>query len=137
FAEYAAVSDEWLYPIPDGVSDEQATAVSLVGITAHLGLVRDARLKHGEILFVNGGSGGVGSMVVQMAKALGARVVTTAGSDEKVARVRQLGADLVINYKTENLDTALKSFAPDGVNVWWESLREPDFDRAISHLAAR
>ena len=72
---------------PTGVSDETAAACALVGITAHLGLVRDAKLKAGETLFVNGGTGGVGSMVVQMAKALGARVITTAGSDEKVAPV--------------------------------------------------
>src|SRR5207248_3273427 len=70
-------------------------------------------------------------------KAVGARVVTTAGNAEKVARVRKLGADLVINYKTEDVDAAIKSFAPAGVNLWWETLREPDFDRAISHLATR
>src|SRR3954469_25413593 len=74
FAEYAAVGEEWLYPTPAGVSDEAAVALSLVGITAQLGIVRDARLKSGETLFVNGGSGGVGSTVVQMAKAIGARV---------------------------------------------------------------
>ena len=71
FAEYAVVDETWLYPLPDEVSYEQATAVSLVGITAHLGLVRDARLGAGDILFVNGGTGGVGSMVVQMGKASG------------------------------------------------------------------
>jgi len=109
----------------------------LVSITAYLGLVRDARLKAGEVLFVNGGSGGVGSAVVQMAKALGARVIATAGSAEKAARVRKLGADVAINYKTENVDAAIKSCATNGVNVWWETLREPDFERAVSHLAAR
>jgi NADPH2:quinone reductase len=137
FGEFAAVDEDWLYPIPNGVSDEQAAALSLVSITAHLGLVRDAKLKSGEILFVNGGSGGVGSAVVQMAKALGARVISTAGTDEKAARVRKLGADLAINYKSENVEAAIKAFAPDGVNVWWETLREPDFDRAIAHLAPR
>ena len=60
FAEYAAVEEDWLYATPDGVSDEAAAACALVGITAHLGLVRDAKLKSGETLFVNGGTGGVG-----------------------------------------------------------------------------
>src|SRR5262245_48576991 len=137
FAEYAAVDESWLYSTPGGVSDEQAAAISLVGITAHLGLVRDARLKKGETIFVNGGSGGVGSTVVQMSKALGARVITTAGSDQKGEACRALRADAVINYKTENVDAAIKAFAPAGVNVWWETLREPDFERAISHLASR
>jgi NADPH2:quinone reductase len=80
FAEFCAVDECWLYRTPDGVSHEQAAAVALVGITAHLGAVRTAGLRKGETIFVNGGSGGVGSMVVQMARAIGARVIATAGS---------------------------------------------------------
>jgi len=137
FAELAAVDEQWLNPIPDGVSQEDAVAVSLVGITAHLGLMRDARLKAGETIFVNGGSGGVGSAVVQMAKALGARVITTAGTDEKARICLQLGADLALNYKTQDVDAAIKKFAPQGLNVWWETLREPNFERAIPLLAIR
>ena len=137
FAEFAAVDYRWLHRIPEGVSDADAVALSLVGITAQLGLVRNANLKTGEILFVNGGSGGVGSCVVQMAKILGARVITTAGTDEKAAACRDLGADLAINYKTQDVAAAVKAFAPAGVNVWWETLREPDFDRTVSLLAPR
>jgi NADPH2:quinone reductase len=137
FAEYAAVDECWLYPTPDKVMDEQAAAIPLVGITAHLGLVREAKLHKGETIFVNGGSGGVGSTVVQMAKVIGARVITTAGSDEKVEACRKLGADAAINYKTQNVEAEIKKFAPAGVNVWWETLREPDFDRAIGALTAR
>ncbi len=136
-AEYAAASEEWLYPTPDGVTSEQAAALALVGITAHLGLVRDAKLKAGETLFVNGGSGGVGSAVVQMAKAIGARVITTAGSEEKLALCRELGAEVAINYKSDDVDAMIKAFAPQGVNVFWETLREPDFDRAVALLAPR
>ncbi len=137
FSELAAVDERWLYPIPDGVSEEEIVALSLVGITAQLGLVRNAQLKAGEVLFVNGGSGGVGSSVLQMAKIIGARVITTAGSDEKVAICRELGADLVINYHTENVDEGIRRFAPDGVNVWWETLREPNFERTIPLLSKR
>ncbi len=137
FAELAVVGEEWLYPTPDGVSSETVVALALVGITAHLGLVRDARLRAGETLFVNGGSGGVGSAVVQMAKAIGARVITTAGSPQKAALCRELGADTVIDYKTEDVVARIKETAPQGINLWWETLREPDFDRAVSVLAAR
>lgn len=137
FAEYAVIDECWLYPTPAGVPDEQAAAVALVGITSHLGLVRDAKLQAGEILFVNGGSGGVGSTVVQMAKALGAKVITTAGSPEKVAACRKLGADLAIDYKTDDVDARIKEFAPLGVNVWWETLREPNFERTVGMLAPR
>jgi NADPH2:quinone reductase len=137
FAEYAAVDEDWLYATPTGVSSENAVALALVGITAHLGLVRDAKIKADDTLFVNGGSGGVGSAVVQIAKAAGARVITTAGSVEKVALCRELGADLAINYKEEDVDARIKESAPQGVSVWWETLREPNFDRAVGLLGRR
>jgi NADPH2:quinone reductase len=137
FAEYAAVDEVWLYPTPAGVSDRDAAATALVGITAHLGLFRDARLRRGETLFVHGGSGGVGSCVVQMAKVVGARVITTAGSAEKAEYCRQLGADVVIQYQQEDEAEALRKAAPQGVDVWWETLREPNLEQAIGHLALR
>jgi len=137
FAEYAAIDECWLYPTPANVSDEQAAALALVAITAHLGLVRDAELLSGETLFVNGGSGGVGSAVVQIAKILGARVITTAGNERKAEVCGRLGADHVILYQATGVAGPLKKIAPTGVHVWWETLREPDFDLAISSLAAR
>jgi len=135
FAEYAAVDECWLYPTPERVADREAAAIALVGITAHLGLFRKARIQPGEALFVHGGSGGVGSCVVQMAKAAGARVMTTAGDDRKAEACRQLGADLVVNYKTDDVDEAIRRFAPEGINIWWETLQEQDFERIVGHLA--
>jgi NADPH2:quinone reductase len=137
FSELAAVDESWLYPTPVGVSDRNAAATALVGITAHLGLVRDAHVQPGEIVFVHGGSGGVGSCVIQIAKALGATVVATAGSEEKAEVCRQLGADCAINYTTDDVDEALKTFTPDGVDVWFETLREQDLVQAVSHLRMR
>ena len=137
FAQLAAVDEHWLYALPAGVADETAAATALVGLTAHLGLVRDCRLTKGETIFVNGGSGGVGSMVVQMSKALGARVIATAGSSEGVEICRRLGADLAIDYKGEDVAARVREFAPQGVNVWWETTREPDFDRVVGLLAER
>lgn len=137
FAELAAVHERWLYPIPDGAKEEDAAALSLVGITAHLGLVNHAVLRRGEVLFVNGGAGAVGSCVVQMAKIIGAKVIATAGTEEKVQACRELGADVAVNYKTQDVDEAIREFAPQGVNVWWETLREPNFERTVSMLALR
>lgn len=131
FAEYAAVHEDWLYPIPEGVSEQEAAAVALVGITAHLGLFRCAKLQAGEIVFVNGGTGGVGSMVVQMAKAVGAQVIATVGSEEKANLCRQWGADLVLNYKTDDVPARIKEFSGAGVHVWFETQREPDYDRMV------
>jgi len=137
FAEYCAVDECWLYPTPHGVGDETTAATALVGVTAHLGLFRKAKLQAGESVFVHGGSGGVGSMVVQMAKAAGARVITTGGTEAKLATCRELGADAAVNYKTDDVDAAVGEFAPDGVNVFWETLREPNFDKIIGYLAER
>jgi NADPH2:quinone reductase len=119
------------------VADECLAASALVGITAHLGLFREAQLQAGETIFVNGGSGGVGSMVVQMAKAAGAKVIATAGSAQKCAAVNALGADVVLNYKTDDIAAALQSCCSGGVQVYWETTREPDFDKIVSYLAPR
>jgi NADPH2:quinone reductase len=121
--------------MPEEISDQDAAAVALVGITAHLGLFREAQLKVGESVFVNGGSGGVGSCVIQMARAIGARVVATAGSDEKAKICRDLGTDLVVNYQTDDVDAALEKFG--AIDVWFETLRQHDFDRVVRHMAMR
>ncbi len=137
FSELCAVDAQWLYPTPDGVSDEEVAASALVAITAHLGLLREARLKASDTVFVRGGAGGVGSMVLQISKALGATVIATAGGAQKAELCRSLGADHVLDYTQGDLQEKVLAIAPDGVNVVWETLREPDFDFAVSLLAER
>jgi len=137
FAELCAVDEQWLYPSPEEVDDQTLAACALVGITAHLGLLRDVDLRAGETIFVQGGAGGVGSMVVQMARAAGARVFATAGADQKVAACRKLGAEIAVNYNTADVDAELQRFAPEGVDVFWETAREPDFDRIVASMADR
>ena len=140
FAELAAVDARWLYPTPTDISDRDAAAAALVGITAHLGLVTHAGLRPGETIFVSGGSGGVGAMVVQIAKRLGARVVATASGPAAAARVQALGADVVIDRRSlaadpDALVRAVLAASPGGVDVLWEALREPDLDAAVAMLA--
>ncbi|MBM4074623.1 MAG: NADPH:quinone reductase [Planctomycetes bacterium] len=139
FAEYACVDERWLYPVPEKMSDEEAAAGALVGITAQMGLFLHADLKPGEVVFVNGGSGGVGSAVLQLAKAAGAFVATTAGSDEGIEICRRLGADLAVDYRESNLDDQLRAFSipHGGIHVWFETVREPTFDRTCSLMAPR
>ena len=137
FAELAAVDACWLYPLPEGVSFDTGAACALVGVTAHLGLFREARLRAGERVFVQGGSGGVGSMVVQMAKAAGAQVMASAGSQDKARICRELGADAVVNYREQPVVEAIREWAPEGVDVFWETQREPDFDLAVEAMAER
>jgi NADPH2:quinone reductase len=138
FSEYAAVAEDLLYPTPSNVADTTAAAVALTGLTAHLGLFRDAKLQAGEWVFVDGGTGGVGSMVVQMAKAVGAKVITTAGSAEKVRQCQEWGADCLLNYKTEDVSAKVRECTRgQGVNVWYETQREPDFRRIVDLMAQR
>ncbi|HEV3168636.1 MAG TPA: NADPH:quinone reductase [Isosphaeraceae bacterium] len=133
-AEYAAVSEEWLYSTPQTLTDPEAAAQALTGITAHLGLFENGRLSAGETVYVPGGAGGVGSMVVQMAKAVGARVATSGGRKESVDVCKKLGADLVLNYKTDDIPARLREFAPEGVDVWYETQREPNLEVSIPLL---
>jgi NADPH2:quinone reductase len=137
-AEYLCVDEKWIYPTPAGVSDEGAAAGALVGITAHVGLFARAGLSsaRSETVFVNGGTGGVGSMVLQMAKAANAKVICTVGSEEKAALARDLGADTVIQYKSDDVAARIKeATAGAGVNVWFETLPPGDFDRTVELMA--
>lgn len=138
FAEYCCAHEDFLYPLPVGVSESDAAALALVGITAHLGLFWRTKLMAGETVFVNGGTGGVGMCVVQMAKATGATVITTVGSAEKSELAKQLGADTVINYKTTDVPRAVKE-ATDGkgVDVYFETLPPTDFDATVDVMANR
>lgn len=137
FAEKIAVDVDWCFPLPDEVEFTTAAANALVGVTAHLGLFRCAGVEPGETILVIGGTGGVGSMVLQMAKAAGATVITTASSAEKCARAVELGADHVVNYSEQPIGQTVKQIAPKGVNVFWETRRMPDFDEAIDLMAPR
>jgi NADPH:quinone reductase len=138
FAEFACVNEEWLYPTPANVSDEEAAAVALVAITAHIGLFHCAHLMPGEIVFVNGGTGGVGAMVVQMAKAVSATAITTVGSAEKATKARELGADLVLNYKTDDVVARVKEFTGGkGAHVWYETQPPTDLDKTFDAMSPR
>lgn len=138
-AEFAAIDAGWVYPIPVKMSFEQAAAGALTGITAHLGLRLHGQLQPGEMVFVNGGTGGVGSMVVQFAKAMGARVITTAGTDEKRQLAKDLGADLVLDYKTADIDQKIQEYASEsgGIDLWWETQRQPNLPRVIPMMKKR
>lgn len=139
FAEYAAVDEKWLYPTPKEQTDACAASSALVGLTAHMGLHLHAGLKAGEIVFVNGGSGGVGSMVVQLAKAVGAKVIATAGRVDSQQACRDLGADLVLDYHDAAMDEQIREFTKPsgGIQVWFETQREPTLERSIGLMSMR
>lgn len=139
FGELAAVDECWLHPTPENVTDAAAAATALVGITAHLGLFLHGNLKSGERVFVNGGSGGVGSAVIQLARSVGADVVTTAGSEEKADFCRELGASEVFNYRAADFESTLCANAEShgGFDIWFETQRDPNPERTIPLMKKR
>ena len=124
-----AYADERLLPaekaarLPDGISYETAAAALLKGATAYYLLHRTHELKAGETILVHAAAGGTGQILVQWAKAIGARVIGTAGSDEKCQIVRNNGADLAINYKTDDFVARVKAFTDGkGVDVVYDGV---------------
>jgi putative PIG3 family NAD(P)H quinone oxidoreductase len=108
YAEQVAVPAGQLLPVPDSVDITTAAAFPETACTVYANVFQLAGLASGELLLVHGGSSGIGTMAIQLAKAFGARVACTAGSPQKLDRCRELGADVVINYRTEDFVAAVK-----------------------------
>ena len=138
YAEYVAAPEEHLVPVPSLISDEQATAAMVQGLTAHY-LVNDAhKLKAGETALVHAAAGGVGLLVVQLAHALGARVIGTASSDEKAQLARQAGADEAIVFTRQNFETEVKRLTDGkGVDVVYDGVGRATFEKNLNVMRLR
>jgi NADPH2:quinone reductase len=113
FAQQVVVPEKAVMPMPPGMDFDTAAAITLTYGTSHHAVVDRAQLKAGETMLVLGAAGGVGLAAIEIGKALGARVIAAASSDEKLEICRQHGADATINYTTEDLRAAIKA-ATDG-----------------------
>jgi NADPH:quinone reductase-like Zn-dependent oxidoreductase len=134
-AEYVKAPAVNCVPIPEGVSFEAAAAFPLVSLTAWHMLIARAKLQPAETVLVLAAGSGVGSAAIQIAKASGARVIATAGSDAKLARARELGADEVINHSTQKIATEVKRLAGRrGVDVVFEHVGEATWNESIRSL---
>ena len=109
FAEYIAVDENDVALKPKNISMEQAASVPLVALTVWQAFIEKAKLKRGQKVFIQAGSGGVGTIAIQLAKHLGATVATTTSADN-FELVKSLGADIVIDYKTQDFETILKDY---------------------------
>ena len=135
-AEYAALPAANVMPLPDGLSFEEGAAFPLVFLTAWHMLVGRARVRPGEDVLVQAGGGGVGTAAVQIARLHGARVLATVGSDDKAARVRELGADAAINYRTADFLAEVRRLTGKrGVDVVVESIGQETWDGCLKALA--
>jgi putative PIG3 family NAD(P)H quinone oxidoreductase len=113
YAEYVAVPVGQLMPVPSGIDLVAAAALPEVACTVWSNVVQDAGLRAGETLLVHGGSSGIGTFAIQAAVALGTRVAVTAGSAAKLARCRELGAEILVNYREQDFVEVVRA-ATDG-----------------------
>jgi len=136
YAECVAVPRENILPIPDKLSFEEASSVPLVFLTAWHMLVTRADLKAGETVLVWAAGSGVGSAAIQVAKVLGAKVVATAGSDEKTEKARKLGADWVINHHTQEVPEEVKRVTNGAkVNVVFDHIGTATWEKSMRSMA--
>ena len=117
YAEYAAVSSDWVAPAPKRFDLLHAGAIPITGLTALQGIDDALQLKKGETVIIHGASGGVGTLAVQFARLRGATVLATASGTDGVALVRRLGADAAVDGRRENIAAAARRLAPDGVDA--------------------
>ena len=121
FCERIVVNENAVFPMPDGLSFEQAAGVSITYFTSYYALKQRANIQPGETLLVLGAAGGVGTTAVELGKLMGAKVIAAASSEEKLELCKKLGADEVINYTTTSLKDAVKELTGGkGVDVVYD-----------------
>jgi len=136
YAEQVVVPAGQLMPVPDGVDLVTAAALPEVACTVWSNVFMVGGLRPDEAFLVHGGGGGIGTFAIQLASALGAKVLTTVGSEEKAARCRELGADVTINYRDEDfVDVVRRSTDGAGVDVILDNMGAKYLDRNVDALA--
>lgn len=136
YTSHLAVHQERVYPISASMPFDEAACFGIVYQTSYFGLVHRAHLQPGETVLVHAAAGGVGLAAVQIAKALGARVIGTAGSEDKLQLVRDKGADLAVSYRTPDWVDAVKEFTGGrGANVIYDPVGGDAFDLSTKCIA--
>ncbi|WP_340377581.1 NAD(P)H-quinone oxidoreductase [Streptomyces sp. SS7] len=136
YAEKVAVPAGQLLPVPEGLDLRQAAALPEVTCTVWSNVFMVAQLRPGETLLVHGGSSGIGTMAIQLAKAVGAKVAVTAGTKEKLERCAELGADILIDYREQDFVAELKAATGGaGADVILDNMGAKYLDRNVQSLA--
>jgi NADPH:quinone reductase len=137
YAEYACAPAKDLLHVPKEMSLDDAAAVLLQGLTAHY-LVHDTyRVQRGDTVLAHAGAGGVGLLITQMLKMIGARVITTVSTEEKAELSRGAGADEVVLYTQESFVDAVKRIVPEGLPVVYDSVGKTTFEDSLKCLRPR
>ena len=135
-AQEALATGVTSWPIPDSLADTEAAAIPVAYLTAHVGLHQRGALRPGEVLLVHAGAGGVGSAAIQLGRAAGAMVIATAGGAEKVELCRQLGAEIAIDYRSEDFVSIVNEATGGlGANVIYDPVGGDVFDQSRKCIA--
>ena len=134
-AEEVIAAADSVFRIPAAMSFEQAAGFPVTFGTVYYALVDRAQLKPGEVLLVHGAAGGVGSIAVEVGKILGATVIATAGSEDKLQLAKRLGADHAINYSTHSVKDGVKALTKDGADVVFDAVGGDVFDQSLRCIA--
>lgn len=138
YAEYAAVPQQFVAPLPDSISLDQGAAVMLQGMTAHYLTRSTFPLQTGQTCLVHAAAGGAGILIVQLAKIAGATVIGTCSTDEKAKLVREHGADQVIRYTESDFVSEVKRITNNaGVDVVYDSIGKSTFAKSLDCLKPR
>ena len=138
YAESAAVPADRLLKVPDKITDQQAAATMLQGMTAHYLVYSTYPLKKGETALIHAAAGGVGLLLVQMAKNIGAHVIGTVGSEEKARLARDAGADDVIIYTQQDFEAETRRITDGkGVHVIYDGVGKSTFDKDLNVMRPR
>jgi len=135
YAERVAVPAGQVLPTPNGLDDAQAAALPEVVCTVWSNVFMVAALQPGEVFLVHGGGSGIGTMAIQLAKQVGARVTCTVGSEDKAAFCRDLGADLAVNYREQDFVDEVRRFAGAGADVILDNMGAAYLGRNVDLLA--
>ncbi|MCY4389429.1 MAG: zinc-binding dehydrogenase [Desulfurellaceae bacterium] len=135
YAEKACLPTNEIFPLPENLSFAEGAAIPVPFYTAYVALHHKAQLKEGETVLISAGGGGVGVAAIQLAKAAGARVITTVGSQEKAERTKELGADIALNYKEQDFAAEVQSLTDGkGVDVIIENVAADNFAQDFNAL---
>jgi NADPH2:quinone reductase len=138
YAELVALPAQRLVPIPDDIDDRTAAALLLQGMTAHFLLTDCYRVAKGEWILIHAAAGGVGLLMTQIARSLGARIIGTTSTEEKAALAREAGADEIVLYTKEDFQEAARRITGgEGVSVVYDSVGKTTFLKSLDSLRAR
>jgi NADPH:quinone reductase-like Zn-dependent oxidoreductase len=134
YAQYVSAPAASVLTLPDSVSFKQATALGVAGLTAYHAITSVGQLRRGQSFFIWGGSGGVGTIAIQLAKMVGASVMATAGKDNKLQALKELGADHVFNHYTDDVSAKVRELHPAGVDLIVDYVGPATFPKSFDLL---